>query len=74
MGIYRFDTIPELVLNSPNFSFPHPQVQIPALTGHYPQGFTPDKLLPTPDEAKQYAAEYVLGRLQYPTQSTDGGE
>jgi len=48
------------------------KVQIPALTGHYPQGFTPDKLLPTPDEAKQYAAEYVLGRLQYPTQNADG--
>jgi len=48
------------------------KVQIPALTGHYPQGFTPDKLLPTPDEAKQYAAEYVLGRLQYPVQNADG--
>jgi len=49
------------------------KVQIPALTGHYPQGFTPDKLLPTPDEAKQYAAEYVLGRLQYPVQSNNDG-
>jgi len=49
------------------------KVQIPALTGHYPQGFTPDKLLPTPEESKQYAAEYVLGRLQYPVQSNEGG-
>jgi len=47
------------------------KVQIPALTAHYPQGFTPDKLLQTPDEAKQYAAEYVLGRLQYPVQTAD---
>jgi len=48
------------------------KVQIPALTGVYPQGFTPDKLLPTPDEAKQYAAEYILGRLQYPVQNSEG--
>ena len=50
------------------------QVSIPALTGHYPQPFSPDNLLPTPDEAKQYAAEYVLGKLQFPVQNNDGGE
>lgn len=48
------------------------EVSIPALTGHYPQPFSPDNLLPTPDEAKQYAAEYVLGKLQFPVQNNDG--
>ena len=39
------------------------QVSIPGLAGQYPTPFTPNKLCRTTEEAKQYAAEYILLQL-----------
>ncbi|XP_077986386.1 putative RNA-binding protein 46 isoform X4 [Glandiceps talaboti] len=48
------------------------QVSVPALAGHFPNSFQPNKLCPTVDEAKNYAAEYVLIQLGVPLDGSVG--
>ncbi|XP_070532807.1 RNA-binding protein 47-like isoform X12 [Ptychodera flava] len=48
------------------------EVSVPALAGHFPNSFQPNKLCPTVDEAKNYAAEYVLIQLGVPLDGSVG--
>ncbi|XP_070532793.1 APOBEC1 complementation factor-like isoform X3 [Ptychodera flava] len=48
------------------------KVSVPALAGHFPNSFQPNKLCPTVDEAKNYAAEYVLIQLGVPLDGSVG--
>nr|XP_006818851.1 PREDICTED: APOBEC1 complementation factor isoform X4 [Saccoglossus kowalevskii] len=48
------------------------KVSVPALANHFPNSFQPNKLCPSVDEAKSYAAEYVLIQLGVPLDGSAG--
>ncbi|XP_006818852.1 APOBEC1 complementation factor isoform X2 [Saccoglossus kowalevskii] len=48
------------------------EVSVPALANHFPNSFQPNKLCPSVDEAKSYAAEYVLIQLGVPLDGSAG--